>query len=183
MKKLSEQDALTLAGLVDRNGVDAVTAELKRSKRKKAGRPSDLILNTAILWAHIEFLKLHRVIGKKRKLESACELLADYLDRYTVGGRSKSEVTLKNIYKSARNAAAGEPLIEIVMHDAYAVLLENLGTEPKKIPIPYLIEGVSAGLKFPTVDRHQFGDNMEIVGCNGPKYSAAFSMIVTPKNN
>ena len=36
-------------------------------------------------------------------------------------------------------------------------------------------------LKFPMLDRFKFGDNIEVIGTEGPHYSAGFSVIVTPK--
>jgi hypothetical protein len=183
MKKLSEQDALTLADLANRNGFGAIASELKRLEgaTRSAGRPADLILNTAILWAHIEFLKLHRVAGKKQKLKLACELLAGYLDRFTVGARSKSATTLMNIYKRAPKEARAEPMIAAVMNDAFRVLSRHLKRSPQKIPIPYLIEGKVAGWKFPTIDPNQYGDDCDAIGSRGLTYEAVFSLVVTPK--
>jgi hypothetical protein len=183
MKKISEKDGLTLRMLADEYGAEFLISELKKFRGQGGGRPSDLVLNTAILWAHIEFFRLHRVVAKTKKLESACALLAGYLNRYTAGARRKSETTLLNIYKRAPKAAITEPLVGLVMKDAFAALLHNLRGGPHKVPIPYLIQGTKSGWKFPVVDRSQFGDNIEIIGSNGPNYSAAFSMIVTPKNN
>jgi hypothetical protein len=185
MKKIPQAVGCKLRSLAAEFGEDVLIAELKKIKSENVsvGRPSDLILNTAVLWAHVEFLKLNRVEAKKGKLEIACEMLAGYLDRYTAGARGKSKTTLLNIYKRAPKDALHEPLIGVVMKDAYVALLQNLGDQPNKIPIPYLVQGTKTGWKFPIVDQYQFGDNIEVIGSNGPTYSAAFSMLVVPKNN
>jgi hypothetical protein len=183
MKKISEQHLVDLRRLAELYGAEALIAELKVfDPGRDSGRPADLVLNTGIIWAHVEFLKLHRVTTKKKRLEGACALLAEYLNRYTTGARVKSEVTLKNIYKGAQKKANEEPLIGMVMKDAYRALLQYLGGAPQKIPIPYLVQGSKAGWEFPIVDLDQIGDYYELIGSEGPSYFAAFSAIVTPKN-
>jgi hypothetical protein len=185
VKKMSEQHVLDLEQLAGLYGTAVLISELKRIRSAKSSRrrrPADLVLNIGIIWAHIEFLKLHRVTKKKKKLEDACALLEGYIDRFTVGARKKSASTLENIYKSARKKAHEEPMIAAVMNDAYRVLSRHLEHAPQKIPIPYLIEGAVDGWKFPTIDPNQFGDDCDVIGSRGPSYEAAFSVIVTPKN-
>jgi translation initiation factor 2B subunit (eIF-2B alpha/beta/delta family) len=182
MKKLSDEDDAALADLVERNGVDRVALYLKHLKGSNAGRPSDFFLNDAIIWAHIEFLKLHRVVAKKKKLESACELLAEYLDRFTHDARPKSSATLENIYKRAKKHADKVRWMAAVMSDVYRVLERHLEHKPQKVPVPYLIEGKGAGQKYPTLDTYELHEGCEVIGSKSADYAAAFSMIVTPKN-
>jgi hypothetical protein len=183
MKKISDQHLLDLRHLVDLYGEDALISELKTiGSAKSAGRPADLVLNIGIVWAHIEFLKLHRVKVKKKKLESACALLAGYLDRYTAAARTKSEVTLQNLYKRAPKAALVQPLVGLVMKDTYAVLLNELADAPHKVPIPYLIEGAVDGWKYPMFDTHQLDGCAEMFVHEAADYTAGLTWIVTPKN-
>lgn len=184
MKKLTEKHERELQELADLYGADTLIAELKGTvAAKSAGRPADLVLNIGIVWGHVEFLKLHRVESKKKKLEAACALLAGYLDRFTGGARSRSEVTLKNLYKRAPKAAIGQPLVAAVMKDTYAALVRELADAPQKVPIPYLIEGTAAGWKFPIFDTHQFRDNADFIVHDASDYKAGLTWIVTPRNN
>jgi hypothetical protein len=191
MKKISEQHVLDLEQLADLYDTDVLISELKRigsAKLKRIGsvklkrRPADLVLNIGIIWAHIEFLIVHRATKKKKRLEEACALLEGYINRFTVGAMGKKAKTLENIYKRARKEARTEPMIAAVMNDAYRVLSRHLEHAPQKIPIPYLIEGAADGWKFPTIDPNQFGDDCDAIGSKGPSYGAVFSLIVTPKN-
>jgi hypothetical protein len=184
MKKLTEKHEQELRDIVELYGADEVMSEIKRIAATKAGgRPADLVLNIGIIWGHIEFLKLHRVNSKTKKLEAACALLANYLDRYTATARGKSEVTLKNLYKRAPKAADKQPLVALVMRDTYAVLVRELARSPQKVPIPYLIEGTSAGWKFPIFDTDQCGDSADVIVHDAADYKAGLTWIVTPRNN
>jgi hypothetical protein len=183
MKKISDQDAQTLIDLVERYGKETLIPWLEALGAKGSGRPADLVLNTGIIWGHLEYLKLRRVVQTRKRLDGACAMLENYLERYTHGSRLKIASTLKKIYRSAPKAAISEPLVGLVMQHTLEVLEGELAGFPHKIPIPYLIEGVSGGWKYPTFDTHQFQDNAEAIVHAADDYKACLTFIVTPINN
>lgn len=183
MNKLSEQHALELQALAGLYGTDTLIAALKGiTAAKSPGRPADLVLNIGIIWGHIKFLRLHRVDSKKQKLEAACGLLEGYLDRFTAGARTKSQATLKNLYKRAPKLAAAQPLVGLVMKDTYAALVGELAKAPQKVPIPYLIEGTVDGWKYPIFDIEQLDGDADVIVHSAPDYKAGLTWIVTPRN-
>ena len=170
MKKLlSTKDARMLSRLAETYGVDAIIAELKgRRLKKPSGRPKDANVNDGIIWAHVEFLKNHRCLGRKksRELDDACEMLSLILKKHSAIGRAKTGARIRGIYYNAKRAAGKKPVIAVVMKGAYESLVQEIGTTPERIPVPLLVESTGAGEKHPIIDREGF-DELVILGVRG----------------
>ena len=181
MSKLSDGDARAFQKLVKKYGFEEL-AGVDKFEENRGGRPKDPIeFNEAIIAGHVEFLRLHGVEVRTKKIDAACYALKVILDRYTPFARKRAASTLKKIYKTTRKKAKeGNALIAAVMNTTYGVLVEHLAGHPNKIAIPHLIEGSSEGEKFAAIDTTGCAF-MVPIECHGVGFIACLTIIVTPE--
>jgi hypothetical protein len=179
MSKLSNDDARTLQKLIEKYGLEEI-ARVEKPDRNKGGRPTDpRRFNEPIIAGHVEFLKLHRVSVKTKKVDAACAELAAILKRYTPVARGRKAGTIRKIYNTVRKAARKDALTLSVMNSTYAVLASELADHPDKVGIPYLVEGSANGEKFPIVDTLGCINVAPIVH-DGDGFRACLTIIATP---
>jgi hypothetical protein len=171
--------------LIEKYGAAALKNEIGGLVEPKiGGRPKDpRIFNEAIIAGHVEFLKLHRVGTKTKKVDSACAELESTLKRSTAAARQRTSGTLKKLYKTVRTRSKSDPLTASVMDTTYAQLVRELANHPNKIGIPYLVEGTAHGEKFPIFDLETLGcTDIAPIICVGNGFRACVTVIATLKN-
>jgi hypothetical protein len=176
--------------IAEEYGSDVLIRRLRVARRKKrAGRPKDLVFNMGIIGGHVEFLKRYRVRAAKRKEREASKMLAKILERYTAGVLVKSKdvrkhvaaKTIENIYKKAKGAAHSDPLLATVMTDTYNTLVHELTDAPEREAVPILVKRSGSGYDWPMFDTWRMDGIGQIIVHDGPHYRSAITFIVTPK--
>jgi hypothetical protein len=200
MNAISPEDAAILHTLVERYGRDAIISALPESSNKpfapgarsdladKAARSrvrrrrSDDQRNKAVVWAHLQFLQKHRVQQSKKKLQIACDILEENLNRYLAGRRKQGAPAFRKMHFAAQKRARECSEFSLFM-TGLLNQLEDLAISPDVILLPFLGEGTSDGLRTPSFDTHsieQGGPMVQFGFWDDPRFSPVVTLVLDP---
>jgi hypothetical protein len=104
MNGIAVEDMAILDGLLEKYDREIIISALSKNDDNKGtrGRRKNAEQNSAVVWAHLQFLQKHRVQQPKKKLQCACDILEEDLDRYLAGRRRQGAPAFRKMHFAAQ---------------------------------------------------------------------------------
>jgi iron-sulfur cluster repair protein YtfE (RIC family) len=148
------------------------------------GRPENAKQNGAVVWAHLQFLQKYRVEQTKKKLESACDMLAKNLDRYLARRRRQGWSAFRKMHFEAQKLARVDANFSLFMTNFGNQLDDLAANNPDLVLLPMLEEGTKEGLRAPVFDMHsslrESAPFVQIHVWNDPRFLPVVTFVLDP---
>jgi hypothetical protein len=184
MNGIAVEDMAILDGLLEKYDRDIIISALSKNDDNKGirGRRKNAEQNSAVVWAHLQFLQKHRVQQPKKKLQCACDILEKNLDRYLAGRRKQGAPAFRKMHFAAQKRGRESSEFFLFM-TGLLNQLEGLAISPDVILLPFLGEGTSRGLKTPLFDTHSIKQGAPMVQFgvwDDPRFSPVVTLVLDP---
>ncbi len=183
MNAIAADDMAILDALLEKYDRDMIISALSNDDSGSVrGRRKNAEQNSAVVWAHLQFLQKHRVRQPKKKLQVACDMLEENLSRHLAGRRKQGSSAFRKMHFAAQKRAREDSEFSLFM-TGLLNQLEGLAVSQDVILLPFLGEGTSEGQRTPLFDTHsikQGGPMVQFGVWDDPRFSPVVTLVLDP---
>ena len=183
MNGIAVADMAILDALLEKYDRDIIILALSKNVDRPArGRRKDAEQNSAVVWAHLQFLQKHRVQQPKKKLQVDCDILEENLNRHLAGRRKQGASAFRKMHFVAQKHGRESSDFFLFM-TGLLNQLEGLAVSPDVVLLPFLGEGTSGGLRTPLFDMHSIkrsGPLFQVGLWDDPRFSPVVTLVLDP---